>query len=503
MGATKCDCCSKSAPTETTALNAKSPSGKPTTSSKTTLQSFALSLRSLTGFAVAKEEEVKDDPATQYEKPRKRDRSIDAGGMYVKPHEEQRKFDPNTFKRRLSIEPDAATLSAAEAGEAPAEPEPEKPSEPAPAQDEESDDAYAAKRLLEREARRLEKEERRALKAIEKKERDHQRQMWRMLVTFTLVVIVVLGVLFSGGFEFKFGNKRDRANATEADVVRDRVDGSALLAATAPGRDVVVPARAVDVAESVDVTNPASRTWSPREWKEYNDLMRKVKHDAKVKAKANVREFVKDTHAELGVNDEANEYEDRADVEREETAPGVYVQKSSIRSDASDIDDVLAASEATILAHSLIVDAMNSTRSFVTKGSRATSVAEELALALADEGETAPIPMTLAAAATTTVPVPAPAASVRLKSEMVTQNVEVESMKDGALTVPGITPPVVRVDATVASKKVSSADAAAYGIDDLLAPEDPPTLESMLVPVAEAQPVIEVQPSTPPRRALR
>ena len=60
------------------------------------------------------------------------------------------------------------------------------------------------------------KEDKRELKYAAQRQRDHQKQMWRVLVTVMLVVVVLAGIIFSGDVDFKFGFNTKKGDKLES-----------------------------------------------------------------------------------------------------------------------------------------------------------------------------------------------------------------------------------------------------------------------------------------------
>ena len=527
-GGGACDCCGATpsddapradAPPPTSALSSSRSMGGSLRSLLSVKNIPVQSLRSLSmtadggaGAGEPRDEDasVEDDPATHYSHAKKpRDKAAAMGGMYVQPKHTE-KFDPQRFKKRVGdhLAAEAALIAKAEEESAPL-------LSGGDVGYAASDDARETKREMKRkkkEQKFIEKDGKKQLKYAVQRERDYQRQMWRALVTITLVVVVLAGIIFSGDMDFKFGvhSKNDRAK--DDDVVRTRSHGddSMVVTMTEPARGAYSATEARD-EEDVDILDPTSRTWSPKEWKRHDDEMRKIKHRARANAKADVLEFVKSAHSELGMDDDVDEYEtndadDDADGGRKSSHASAHVMDSDDDDDDS-VENILAASEASVLSHSLIVDAVNSTRAFTSKAKPTKDIAEALAAAVLESEGGARAPSVLMSTARASLPPPPPALELSNSTETPTTPVVVENVpKEGALTIPGITPPPVLADPTNASVQAHDARTShsiiaqkgdKYGVGDLLNAEDD-SVESLL-----AAPEPEVAPASTPRRALR
>jgi len=542
-GGGACDCCGAESTNEriqvpaTTSAPSSSRSFSGSLTSLTSLKSFdkkgtgPRSLRSLTmrdGDGGAREEPseageagVEDDPATHYSDTKKpRDRAAAMGGMYIQPHRDE-KFDPQRFKRRVGdhlaaqaalivkVEESAPLLSGADVGGGYAA----------------SDDAVEVKREAKRKKKELKsnvKEDRREIKYAAQRQRDHQKQMWRALVTIMLVVVVLAGIIFSGDVDFKFGfdTKKDDGGKIN-DVVRARArdDDSTLLAMTEPATGGYSASETRD--EDVDLLDPTSRTWSPKEWKRHNDMMRKIRRHAKATARAHVREFVESAHSELGVeDDDVDEYETndaKDDVRESARASAAAVGNGDGDEDDDDnVENILAASQASVLSHSLIVDAVNSTRMFTSKAKRPTTdIAEALAAAVLESERNSKVPTPSAATSTASASLPPPPPALQLSNSTESTPTEpdvvvVESTPtEGALMIPGITPVPARPPSS--SSNIESIDVSSrgseskrrdkYGVGDLLVAEDD-SVHSLLTTPTPAE-AAEVAASSTPRRALR
>mmetsp|Transcript_3988 Transcript_3988/g.13156 ORF Transcript_3988/g.13156 Transcript_3988/m.13156 type:complete len:542 (-) Transcript_3988:135-1760(-) len=537
-GGGACDCCGTKSTDER--IQAPATTSAPSSSrsigvSLTSLKSFdkkgtgARSLRSLTmrdGDGGAREEpreageaRVEDDPATHYSDTKKpRDRAAAMGGMYIQPHYDE-KFDSQRFKRRVGdhlaaqaamiAKESAPLLSGADVGGGYAA----------------SDDAVKVKREAKRKKKELEsneKEDRRELKYAAQRQREHQKQMWRALVTIMLVVVVLAGIIFSGDVDFKFGfNTKKGDGGKISDVVRARArdDDSTLLAMTEPATGGYSASETRD--EDVDLLDPTSRTWSPKEWKRHNDMMRKIRRHAKATAKAHVREFVESAHTELGVeDDDVDEYETNDaidDVRESARASAAAVGNGDGGEDDDDnVENILAASQASVLSHSLIVDAVNSTRMFTSKAKRPTTdIAEALAAAVLESEGNSKVLTPSAATSTASASLPPPPPALQLSNSTESTPTEpdvvvVESTPtEGALTIPGITPVPVRApppSANIESIDVSSRGSKSkrrdkYGFGDLLVAEDD-SVQSLFTTPTPVE-AAEVAASSTPRRALR
>jgi hypothetical protein len=250
-------------------------------------------------------------------------------------------------------------------------------------------------------------------------------------------------------------------------------------------------------------------------------MMRKIRRHAKATAKAHVREFVESAHSELGVeDDDVDEYEtnDAKDDVRESTrASAAAVGNGDGDEDDDDnVENILAASQASVLSHSLIVDAVNSTRMFTSKAKRPTTdIAEALAAAVLETEESSKVPTPSAATSTASASLPPPPPALQVSNSTETTPTEpdvvvVESTpREGALTIPGITPvpvltpppsaPIESIDVSSRGSKSKRRDK--YGFGDLLVAEDD-SVQSLFTTPTPVE-AAEFATSSTPRRALR